>query len=190
MLRDFLLQIFSWISFPPAPDYSIKTVSNFFENSWRYSQVKMHHWYQLHRWQICHLYQWHRRQIFLAFLLPLLIPVANFSTIFASVVDTCGKFATGVNDTSGNFATGVIDASGKQWEQLSNCWQLKMNLKKNYLYDNSTTQRCPKEIIQIFWIEDFFHLTKVPKTSVKAAAFFSFERPEIFIIKIHSPHRH
>jgi hypothetical protein len=28
-------------------------------------------------------------------------PVANFSTIFSSVVDTGGKFATGVNDASG-----------------------------------------------------------------------------------------
>jgi hypothetical protein len=28
-------------------------------------------------------------------------PVANFSTIFASVVDTGGKFANGVNDTGG-----------------------------------------------------------------------------------------
>ncbi len=35
-------------------------------------------------------------------------PAANFSTSFPSVADT----------------------SGKQWEQLSNCWQLKMNLKK------------------------------------------------------------
>ncbi len=34
-------------------------------------------------------------------------PAANFSTSFASVVDTGGKFATGVNDTSGQFATGV-----------------------------------------------------------------------------------
>ncbi len=40
-------------------------------------------------------------------------PVANFSTIFASVVDTGGKFATGVNDTGGKFATGVNDAGGK-----------------------------------------------------------------------------
>jgi hypothetical protein len=31
--------------------------------------------------------------------------MANFSTIFASVVDTGGKFATGVNDTGGKFAT-------------------------------------------------------------------------------------
>jgi len=33
--------------------------------------------------------------------------------IFASVVDTGGKFATGVNDTGGKFATGVNDAGGK-----------------------------------------------------------------------------
>jgi hypothetical protein len=38
--------------------------------------------------------------------------VANFSTIFASVVDTGGKFAAGVNNTGGKFATGVNDAGG------------------------------------------------------------------------------
>ncbi len=31
---------------------------------------------------------------------------ANFATSFSSVVDTGGKFATGVNDTSSKFATG------------------------------------------------------------------------------------
>jgi hypothetical protein len=74
---------------------------------------------------------------------------------------------TGINDTSGKFAAGVVDASindtggkffhhfgrvvdtgGKQWEQLSNCRQLKKSLKKMFLYANSTTQRCPKEIIK------------------------------------------
>jgi hypothetical protein len=30
-------------------------------------------------------------------------PAANFAISFASVVDTGGKFATGVNDTSGKF---------------------------------------------------------------------------------------
>jgi hypothetical protein len=40
-------------------------------------------------------------------------PAANFSTIFASVVDTGGKFATGVNDTGDKFATGVNDTDGK-----------------------------------------------------------------------------
>ncbi len=36
-----------------------------------------------------------------------------------------------------------------------------MNLKKNDLYANSTTQRCPKEIIKNFLIEDFLHLPAV-----------------------------
>jgi hypothetical protein len=39
-------------------------------------------------------------------------PVANFSTIFASIVDTGGKFATGVNDW-GQIATGINDTGGK-----------------------------------------------------------------------------
>ncbi len=32
---------FSWVSFPPAPQYPIRTVSNFFENSRRCPQVKV-----------------------------------------------------------------------------------------------------------------------------------------------------
>jgi hypothetical protein len=40
-----------------------------------------------------------------------------------------------------------------------------MNLKeKLYLYANySTTQRCPKEKMKIFKIEDFFHLPPLSK---------------------------
>ena len=40
-------------------------------------------------------------------------PVANFATSFSSVVETGGKFATGVNDTGGKFSTRVNDAGGK-----------------------------------------------------------------------------
>ncbi len=40
-------------------------------------------------------------------------PVAKFYTIFPSVVDTGGNFATGDNDTSGKFSDGVNDAGGK-----------------------------------------------------------------------------
>ncbi len=50
--QDFLLPVFLWISFPPASEYSVWTVSDFFENSRRYSQVKVHHRYQRQRWQI------------------------------------------------------------------------------------------------------------------------------------------
>jgi hypothetical protein len=67
----------------------------------------VHHRYQRHRWQICHRCQRHRRQI--------------FPPVFASVVDTGGKLATGVidkfaagiNDTGGKFATGINDNGGK-----------------------------------------------------------------------------
>jgi hypothetical protein len=99
-------------------------------------------------------------------------PEANFATSFASVVgklstsvnDTGGKFATGVNVASGNlppvatkpagkFATGENNTDDKQWEQLSDCWQLKINLKtKIYLNANSNIQRCPKEKMKIFLI--------------------------------------
>jgi hypothetical protein len=40
-------------------------------------------------------------------------PVANFSTVFAKVVVTGGKFASGVNNTGGKFVTSVNNASGK-----------------------------------------------------------------------------
>ncbi len=43
---------FSWISFPQAPDYTIRAVSNFFKNSRRYSQFKVHHWCRWHQWQM------------------------------------------------------------------------------------------------------------------------------------------
>jgi hypothetical protein len=39
------------------------------------------------------------------------------------------------NDTGDKFATVVNDTSGKQWEQLSDYWQFKMNLKqKKFTY--------------------------------------------------------
>ncbi len=40
-------------------------------------------------------------------------PAANFATNSPCVVETGGKFATGVNDTGGKFAAGVNDAGGK-----------------------------------------------------------------------------
>jgi hypothetical protein len=83
---------------------------NYFENLQRYSQVKVHHWYQQQRWQILP-----------PFLLALLIPVANLppmSTILAAICHRCQRYqrqiATGFNDTGGKFATVVNDTGGKQ----------------------------------------------------------------------------
>ncbi len=77
--RDFLPLIFLHETVPPQPQSirPIRTVANLFENSWRYSQVRVHHRYQWHRWQICHRFQRHRRQILPPVSLVLLIPVAN-----------------------------------------------------------------------------------------------------------------
>ncbi len=43
---------FSWISFPQAPDYTIRAVSNFFKNSRRYLQLQVCHRCRWHWWQI------------------------------------------------------------------------------------------------------------------------------------------
>ena len=48
----FCFRFFSWITFPQAPDNNLRIISNFFENSRRYSQVKVHHRCQQHRLQI------------------------------------------------------------------------------------------------------------------------------------------
>jgi hypothetical protein len=77
----------------PSPKPLIITLGSiqiFFENSRRYSQVKVHHRchiggklprYQRHLRQICHRYQRHRRQIFSPVPLVLLTPVANWNNI-------------------------------------------------------------------------------------------------------------
>jgi hypothetical protein len=38
--------------FPLAPECVIRAISNFFENSRRYSQLKVHHRCQRHQWQM------------------------------------------------------------------------------------------------------------------------------------------
>jgi hypothetical protein len=52
-------------------------------------------------------------------------PAANFATNFTRVVDTGGKFATGINDTDSKFATGVNDTGGKKWGQYQAADTLK-----------------------------------------------------------------
>ncbi len=48
----FDFRFFSWISFPQAFEYTIRAVSNFFENSRRYSQLKVDHRCRWNRWQM------------------------------------------------------------------------------------------------------------------------------------------
>ncbi len=55
--RDLRLLVFSLISFPQAPEYTIRAVSNFFKNLRNYSQLKVHHRCRWHLWlkKICKL---------------------------------------------------------------------------------------------------------------------------------------
>jgi hypothetical protein len=84
---------FSRIIFHQALENNIRVISNFFKNSGIYSQVKVHHQYQQHWWQICYWCQRHQQQICRQFQLP----VANLPL----VNNTSDKFAASVNDTGG-----------------------------------------------------------------------------------------
>ncbi len=50
--KIFCFRFFSWIIFPQAPENKVRVISIFFENSRRYSKVKVHHRYQRHGWQM------------------------------------------------------------------------------------------------------------------------------------------
>jgi hypothetical protein len=60
----FSTSVFSWISFPQAPEYIIRAVSSFLENSRRYSQLKVHRRCRWHRWQMEKIFNHNRFIIF------------------------------------------------------------------------------------------------------------------------------
>ncbi len=98
----FCFRFFSWITFPQAPENNIRIISNFFENSRRYSQAKVHHRCQRHRWQICRRCQRHRWQI-----------------------------AAGINDTGGKFCHQFPLCCWHRWQimgTISGCGHLKVTL--------------------------------------------------------------
>ncbi len=135
----FCFLFFSWISFPPAPEYHIRTVLNFFENSRRYSQAK-----------VPHRYQRHRCQILPPFSLVLLIPVANMPPVSTIPVANLPPVSTTPVAICHRYQRRRRQICHRcQWHRwqimgtISGCWDLKVNLKaKMYLYVNSTSQRC------------------------------------------------
>ncbi len=148
----FCFCFFSWISFPQASDYNIRAVLNFFENSRRYSQLKVCHRCQRHRWQ-----KLSSRKILIILFGHLWVVELTYIKIFAfkftlscqqpdivaiichrchwyrwkfatGVIDTGGKFAAGIVDTGGKFATGINDASENGGKICHRCrwyrWQI------------------------------------------------------------------
>jgi hypothetical protein len=129
--RDFLLLVFFMNQFPPAPEYFIKPHSNFFENSRRYSQDKVHHRYQRHRLQIFHRcqrhrrYQRHRRQILPPVSLVLLVLVANLPPVSTTQ-------AAKLPPVSTTPTANLPRCQLHQWQimgTISGCCDLKVNLK-------------------------------------------------------------
>ncbi len=120
----FCFWFFSWTSFPQASDYTIRAVSNFFENSRRYSQLKVCHWCQPHRWQL-------ERTLPPASLTP----VANLPPVSTTLAKMVEQFATGVADTGGKFVTGVVYTSGAPWlaNISANFWKNSKRSKWKYL---------------------------------------------------------
>jgi hypothetical protein len=94
-----------------------------------------------------------------------------------------GQLATGVNDTVGKFTASVNNIGGNlplvsttlavnlppvsitmvanSWNNIRLLTPLSELEGKNYLYVNSTTQRCTSKIIKTYLIEDFFYLLPV-----------------------------
>ncbi len=116
--ENFDFRFSTWISFPRAPDYTNRAVSNFYKNSRRYLQLKAQHWCRWHRWQmkkifnqkIFHYFFWtplsSRVSIQIHFFLQVhfkLLAVWSLLPLFATgVIYIGGKFAAGFVDTDGN----------------------------------------------------------------------------------------
>jgi hypothetical protein len=80
---------------------------------------------------------------------------SKFATSSACVVNTGGKFATGVNNTSSKFATGGKIATSINDTGANNRNNIRLQtpyseLEGKNLYVNSSNQRCPNKIIKIF----------------------------------------
>ncbi len=116
---------FSWISFPQAPEYTIRAVSNFFENSRRYSQFNVHYRCRWHRWQLKFAavvidtnYNLPPASLTpAANMLPVsLTPVANLPIVSTTQAELVEKFAASVVDTGG--APWPANISAKFWKRL------------------------------------------------------------------------
>ncbi len=143
----FCFWFFSWISFPPAPEYPIRTVTNFFENLQRYSQVKVHHRYQWHRWQNCRWYQRHRRQILPPVLLVLLPPVST------TPVSNCHRY----HWHRRQFCFRCQRHGWQIMETISDCRHFQVNLKaKIYIYMLILLPKgVQRKLFKFFWLKIF-----------------------------------
>ncbi len=112
----FCFWFFSWISFLQASDYTIRVVSNFCENSRRYSQLKVCHRCQRHRWQMEKTFKLKNFNNFVW------TPLGSGVIIYINFCRRCSwsrwQFPTGVVDTGGKFAAGIVDTGVQNGVQI------------------------------------------------------------------------
>ncbi len=135
--RDFSLLVFSSISFPPAPEYPIKTVSNFFENSRRYSELKIDHRCRWHRWQMRKIFTQKNFNNFVGTPLDSRVDThihfclqVHFKVSAAWYLSHClPPVSTTLVKLVAKFADGVVDTGGQPWAASisANC---RKNLKR------------------------------------------------------------
>ncbi len=133
--------------FPPSTwvrEYTITAISNFFENSRRYSRLKVHHRCHWHRWQMEKIFKQKNFYNFVWTPLGSKFNIYIYIYIFAFKftirclqpdivpiichrcqqhwLQNCRRcrwnrwqFATGVVDTGGKFATSVVVTDGSPW---------------------------------------------------------------------------
>jgi hypothetical protein len=88
--RDFLLLVFSWISFPQAPDYTIRAVLNLFEDLRRYLQLKVSLWCRWHWWQMEKIFN--QKTCYDFFWIPLGSRVSMKINFFFKFILRCQQF--------------------------------------------------------------------------------------------------
>jgi hypothetical protein len=90
-------------------------------------------------------------------------PAANLPPVSTTMVANLPPVSTTPAGATGT--AGVVDTGGKIMDTISDYWHLKVNLKeKIYLYVNSTTQRCSKKELKLFWLKIFSFVTGVNDT--------------------------
>jgi hypothetical protein len=157
--RDFFFCFFvyifcTYITFPQISDNSIGVISIFFENSRRFCMsrgtsginetanlppIPLIRWY---RWQICHQCHCHQKQIF------------RLCQWYRWQV------ATGIN---GNGDELMSLTPWQIMRTLSDCWRLKVNLKKKiYLYVDLTTQRCSNKKLNLEFVSRLARIGQHP----------------------------
>ncbi len=155
MPRDFWLLVFSWISFPQPPKYTIRAVSNFFENLQRYSPAQgappvsltpVANW-RIFNQKFFNYFVWtplgSRVNIYINFCLQVHLKVSAVWYCFHYLPPVSllpgGKFATGINNTS---KTGgkICRCRWHRWQIGYRCrWYRWCTLTCEYLREFSKT---------------------------------------------------